>query len=116
MQIRGWALVGERIDRERIRRGHRTLVGFARAAGVGTSTLDNLIHARKTSYDPITLAAVERALGWQAGSIARIQQGLEPIDDHDPDLTTLLEVWPHLPASMKRTLRMLAVESIKTNV
>lgn len=113
MEVRGWGPVGERIDQERIRRGHRTLAGFARAAGISTSTLDSLIHARKTSYDPITIAAVEKALGWQAGSIGRIQQGMEPIDDHDPDLTILLEVWPHLTVAMKRTLRMLAVEAVK---
>lgn len=110
---RGWRQVGERIDRERVRRGHRTLAGFAREAGIGKSTLDSLIHARKSSYDPITIASIEKALHWMPGSIERIRQGLEPIDDHDPDLTALLEIWPRLDISVKRTLRMLATESIK---
>jgi len=109
----GWGRVGERIDRERIRLGHRTLAGFARSAGIGKSTLDNLIHARKTSYDSATLAAVEKALCWQPGSIERIGRGSEPIPDQDSDLTALLEIWPQLDTSIKRTLLMVAMESLR---
>lgn len=105
----GWRRVGARVDAERARRGY-SLVGFARACGVGKTTIDKLVHSRRSSYDPGTLAAVETALGWRLGSIDRIRRGLEPLDDIDPDLTAVIEAWPRLSADARRMLRRLATD------
>lgn len=110
---KGWRQVGLRIDQERARR-YRSLAAFARAAGVGKSTVDNLVHARKMSYDMSTLTAVEAALGWQQGSIDRIRRGLEPVPNGDPDLTAILDAWPKLSPQARTMLRMLATGAAQT--
>lgn len=101
------------VTAERVRRGHRTLNAFARASGLSRSTLDSIEAARKTSYSPVTVATLEHALGWQAGSVARVLNGLAPVPDGDPDLTALLDAWPRLSAGSRRMLRMLAVEAAR---
>jgi len=108
----GWQRVAVKVDSERARRGF-SLVGFARAAGLGKSTVDNIVHNRKTSYDPPTLAAVERTLGWQSGSIDRIKRGLEPEYDGDPELRAILDAWPQLSPGARRMLWRLATEAAR---
>jgi len=108
----GWQRVAVRVDSERARRGY-SLAAFARATGLGKSTIDHIVHNRKTSYDPSTLAAVERALGWRSGSIDRIKRGLEPQHDGDPDLQAILDAWPQLSPGSRRMLRMLATEAAR---
>jgi hypothetical protein len=105
-----WKRLGATVTAERVRRGHRTLVGFARSAGLSKTTMDSIESARATSYAPATLAALEDALGWQPGSVDRVLRGLSPLMDEDPDLTAVLDVWPQLSAGSRRMLRILAVE------
>lgn len=106
----GWQRVAAYVTAERARRGH-SLSAFAKAVGVGRTTMDSLEHARKDHYDPATLAMVEHALGWRPGSIARVHAGLEPEYDDDPDLTAILDAWPRLSAGARRMLRILATEA-----
>ncbi len=108
-----WERLGALVTAERVRRGHRSLAAFAAASGLSTSTLDSIEHARKTAYDPSTLAALEHALGWQTGSVVRVVAGLEPLQDEDPDLTVLLDAWPRLSPGSRRMLRVLAVEAAR---
>ncbi len=107
-----WQRLGIKLTADRVRRGHRSLSALALATGLSQSTLDNLVHARKTSYDPATLAALEQTLGWKPGSVERVLNGLEPLYDDDPDLTALIELWPRLPPTTRRLLRMIAMESL----
>lgn len=109
----GWERVAARVDSERVRQGHRSLAAFARAAGLGKSTVDNLVHARKTSYDPMTLGAVEAVLGWQPGSVERVRRGLEPRYDTDPELAAVIDAWPKIPAGTRRMIRLLAQEAAR---
>lgn len=108
-----WGRLGERVTAERVRRGHRSLAAFAAASGLSTSTLDSIEHARKTGYDPSTVATLEHALGWRAGSVERVLKGLEPQLDQDPDLTAVIEAWPQLSPGSRRMLRILAVEAAR---
>lgn len=109
----GWARLGQLITAERVRRGHRSLAAFAAASGISKTTLDSLEHARKTNYAPDTIAQLEHALGWQAGSVQRVLAGLEPRPDGDPTLTALLNAWPRLSPGSRRMLMVLAIEGAK---
>lgn len=108
-----WGRLGELVTAERVRRGHRSLAAFAAASGLSSSTLDSIEHARKTSYDPSTLAALEHALGWRMGSVDRVLRGLQPELDDDPDLTAVIDAWPRLSPGSKRMLRILATEAAR---
>lgn len=112
-----WERLGARVTAERVRRGYRSMAAFAAMSGLSTSTLDSLEHGRKESYDPATIAALERALeralGWRTGSVQRVLSGLEPLPDGDPDLTALLDVWPRLSGGSRRMLRILATEAAR---
>jgi transcriptional regulator with XRE-family HTH domain len=110
-----WLRLGKRVTAERIRRGYRSLAAFAAAAELSTSTVDNIEHGRKSSYDPGTLAVLEQALGWRAGSVERVLRGLEPEYDQDPDLTAVIEAWPHLSPGARRMIRVLAVEGARAD-
>lgn len=98
----------------RLRQGHRSLAAFAAATGLSRTTLDSIEHARKNSYDPATLAVLEGALGWQAGSVERVLSGLEPLPVEDPDLTAVTNAWPRLSAGSRRMLAILATEAART--
>ncbi len=109
----GWERVAAAVTADRVRRGFRSLAEFAAAAGLSTSTVDSIEHARKTRYDPATLAAVEHTLGWTPGSVERVRKGLGPIYDGDPDLTALIDVWHKLSPGSRRILRLLAQEAAR---
>lgn len=98
---------------ERVRRGHHTLSEFARHSGLSRTTLDSIENARKSRYNPATLATLEHVLGWRAGSVDRVLRGLEPQMDEDADLTALVDAWPRLSPGSRRMLRMLAVEAAR---
>jgi len=72
-----WTRVGEEIV-SRMQTMSVDAATVARTAGVSDTIVGHLINARKTSYRPTTLAAVDRALGWTVGSIARIADGGRP--------------------------------------
>jgi transcriptional regulator with XRE-family HTH domain len=90
-----------------------SLAQLASISGLSTSTLDNVEHGRKTSYDPATISALERALRWQHGSVERILNGLEPQPMQDPDLDALIAAWPKLSPGARRMLRILATEGAR---
>jgi transcriptional regulator with XRE-family HTH domain len=108
-----WKRLGAAVISERVRRGHRTLSAFARAAGLSRTTLDSIENGRKDGYSPTTIAALEHALGWRVGSVDRVLRGLEPLPDEDADLTALVDAWPRLSPGSRKMLRMLAVEAAR---
>ena len=109
-----WERLGRLVAAGRLRQGHRSLAAFAAATGLSRTTLDSLEHARKTSYDPATLAVLEGALGWRAGSVERVLAGLDPQLVEDPDLTAVTNAWPRLSAGSRRMLAILATEAART--
>lgn len=80
----GWVRLAELVTNQRANLGY-SIAQLAAVSGLSTSTVDSLEHARKTSYDPATLAALERALRWKPGSVERALKGLEPQAQTDPD-------------------------------
>jgi transcriptional regulator with XRE-family HTH domain len=109
-----WERLGKLITAER-RRRKLNMAALSVVSGLGTSTLDNIEHGRKTSYDPGTLSALEDALGWRTGSIERVLSGLEPLPVEDPDLRAVLDAWPGLSAGSRRMLAVLATEAARAD-
>ena len=108
----GWDRLAEYVTTQRAYLGY-SIAQFAAVSGLSTSTVDSLEHNRKSSYDPATLAALERALRWQLGSVERVLRGLEPIPLTDPDLEAIIAVWPRLSPGARRMLRILATEGAR---
>lgn len=106
--------LGDRVAAARARLG-LSASAFAACAGFSSTTVDSIEHHRKQSYDPNTIALLERALGWQPGSVNRVLQGLEPKSVEDPDLAAILDAWPRLSSGARRMLRILATEGIEAN-
>ena len=109
-----WKRLGLLVTAGRLRQGHRSIAAFAATTGLSRTTLDSIEHGRKQSYDPATLAVLEGALGWQAGSVERILSGLEPLPVEDPDLTAVTNAWPLLSSGSRRMLAILATEAART--
>lgn len=109
-----WERLGLLVTAGRLRQGHRSIAAFAAATGLSRTTLDSIEHGRKNSYDPSTLATLEAALGWQAGSVARVLSGLDPQYVEDPDLAAVLNAWGRLSSGSRRMLAILAVEAART--
>lgn len=107
-----WELLAGHVRTQRAYLGY-SISQLATISGLSTSTLDNLEHGRKTSYDPATLSTLERALRWRHGSVDRILNGLEPQAMQDPDLDALLAAWPKLSPGSRRMLRILATEGAR---
>lgn len=108
----GWDRLGERVKTSRAILGY-SITQLSTVSGLSTSTLDSIENGRKTSYDPTTLTALERALGWRPGSVDRILRGLEPLPVEDQDLAAIITAWPALSAGARRMLRILAVEGAR---
>lgn len=107
-----WELLAGHVRTQRAYLGY-SVGQLATIAGLSTSTVDNIEHGRKTSYDPATLSALERALRWRHQSIDRILNGLEPQPLEDPDFDAIAAVWPRLPPAARRMLRILAEQGFR---
>lgn len=59
--------------------------------------VDDIEKGRRTNFSPLTLGALEAALGWQPGAALRVVQG-GSVRRVSPDerLSRLLELWPRL--------------------
>lgn len=84
-----WKRLGKAVTRRRVQLGYPTLVSFSEAAGFSTRLLGDLEGGRRGSYDPATLARVERVLAWPPGAVDSILAGdVEPAANvmyGDPD-------------------------------
>ena len=112
MAHRRWDRLAEHVTTRRADLGY-SIAQFAAVSGLSTSTVDSLEHNRKASYDPATLAALERALRWQEGSVERVLKGLDPQPQTDPDLDAVIAAWPRLSPGARRMLRILATEGAR---
>lgn len=93
---------------ERIRLGDRTIGDLAHRAGVSPGTVGNVERGARTRYQPETLAAIEAAIGWAPGSVAKVLAGGKPTREQDPDLAALLAAWPRLDPRARHALRAAA--------
>lgn len=87
---RDWARLAEAIEAEREAK-NLTQVALAKAAGVSESTIQNLESGAERKRTPASLPAVERALGWAAGSGEKVLDGGDPspVDKADAAPTDL---------------------------
>jgi transcriptional regulator with XRE-family HTH domain len=93
----GWQRLGRRVKAERGRRGYLTAGELAAAAGLSVRTVETIESGAHTGRPrETTLAKLERALGWQDGSVERILEGGRPRYVTDPLLERVVAVWPQL--------------------
>lgn len=99
---RGWIQAGKAVDARRLLMG-LSIKALAKNAGVDPRTVADLIHARRTVFTDITLANLERALAWKAGSIVSIAtEGHEPQDEEG--LADIIKAWPTLTPELRAAL------------
>ena len=74
-----WDRLASFVVARRVELGYKSRPRFTEAAGVSLRTLADLETGRRDSYDAATLAALEQALRWTTGSIARVLAGDDPV-------------------------------------
>lgn len=111
---RRWDRLAELAITQRASLGY-SIAQLSARSGLSTSTLDNIEHNRKSSYDPATLATLERALRWRDGSVERILKGMDPQPIQDPDLEAVIAAWPKLSPGARRMLAILATEGARAD-
>lgn len=68
----GWQEVADAVVNRRVELGMRHRRQLAEATGITVKTLGELERADRTTFDRATLATVEQALRWPAGTIANL--------------------------------------------
>jgi transcriptional regulator with XRE-family HTH domain len=108
----GWSELAQAVIGRRVELGHHSREAFADASGLSVRTLSDIERARRTSYDPATLARVEQALQWLPGTVDRIlaesSGGPTAAAEADPllrELGAMLADDSPLPADDRQALR-----------
>jgi transposase-like protein len=107
--MRSWDHVGQQVDK-RIRELGATKAAVARRAGVDTSTLWKVRAGHGDEVSERTMARIDKALRWPAGTIVAIRGGQEPPSEvlSDPDrLDRLEEELANLTQRLEDVTRML---------
>jgi hypothetical protein len=73
-----WERLGRYVVARRVERGFKTRGELASAVQVSSRLLGDIEKGRRGNYDPVTIASLESALGWETGSVRRIVDGGEP--------------------------------------
>ncbi len=110
--MRGWGRVGAAVVERRRVRGFRTQADFATALGVSRRTVAALERGEHPMSDD-TVAAVERVLRWEPGSIDRILAGGAPSDDNAGELRHIAAVWPNLD-ERERAIVLAVIDVLRT--
>jgi hypothetical protein len=75
--LRPWVALGRAVLARRVELGYKTRGPFAEAAGLTIKTLGEIERGERASYDPSTLAQVEKTLQWRPGAIRQaVSSGL----------------------------------------
>lgn len=74
-----WERLAQYVISGRVRLGHRVRGAFAGVVGISERILGDIEKARRSNYDPTTLAQLEQALGWRTGSLDSVLRGGEPV-------------------------------------
>lgn len=119
-----WTRLGQMLVQRRIELAprYRERTVFAEDVGIKWRLLHDIERAKRDSFSAETLAAVEVAYRWQAGSVARVLAGGDPVPipeprpvpgDPEPRYTdpALQSIWetPGLSAEIRRALIGLAI-------
>lgn len=89
-----WERLGRLLVARRVGLGFTRRAAFARHHGLShTRTVDDIENARRTNYEPATIAQVEQLYRWTPGSIQSVLAGGDPTELHS-DAADLLRVSP----------------------
>jgi transcriptional regulator with XRE-family HTH domain len=105
-----WHRLARMVVSRRVALGYRQRQAFAEQAGLSLRTLDNIEHARRTSYDAATLATLEQALQWEPDSVESILDGGDALPppatdeaaDNDAELQALYRVRDQLEDAIRQ--------------
>jgi hypothetical protein len=73
-----WKRLGEHVIARRVALNMNNRDDLAQASGISYRILGDIETGRRSNFDTVTLAKLERALGWAAGSARRVADGQEP--------------------------------------
>jgi hypothetical protein len=112
-----WQRVADYV-RERRTELDLTQADVQAAGGPSTATQRLIEGALNDTYQPVILARLERALGWERGSVRAIRQGGEPVpvpagEPEDPPSVRRILSDPELPYGARMELAALARDLIK---
>lgn len=119
-----WERLAQHVVARRLELGHKQRQGLADAAAVSLRTLGDIEKARRTSYDPNTIAALENALGWEPGTVNRVVAGHEPRlrrpptgstrdilgFDTEEDAALIRVMQSNLPDALKRQIAQVLID------
>lgn len=80
-----WQRLAQAVIDRRVELGYRTRESFAEGTGLSSRLLGDLERARRDNFDHVTLARLEQALQWKAGTARAILTAKPERDDDDPD-------------------------------
>ena len=76
-----WRRLGELLIARRVALGFPKRLTFARDRGfTHDRTLSDIVNARRTNFDPATLAQIEQAYEWAPRSVLAVLDGGEPVE------------------------------------
>jgi transcriptional regulator with XRE-family HTH domain len=73
-----WRRLADAVVARRVEMGMRTRQALAEALQMSARNLGDIEKARRTSYDPATLARLEQVLRWEPGSVDAVLAGGDP--------------------------------------
>lgn len=74
-----WERLGRYVIARRVELGFRQRPEFSAAVGITSRVISDIENGRRSNFDPVTIAALEKALGWETGSVHRVAAGGEPL-------------------------------------
>lgn len=106
-----WQRLADAIKRRRAEL-NLTQEAAAHQSGVSVATWRLLESAKQSAYRMLTLAAVERTLGWGLESIDEVLDGGSPTLASDDELRTMAEAIAFQEASERHEQRLLGKERV----
>lgn len=90
MSISGeWQRLAELLISRRVALGYPRRADFVRARKLKHArTVDDLENARRTNYEPSTLAHMELVYEWEPGSVRRVLAGENPVEKTGTEVPT----------------------------
>lgn len=73
-----WQRLGKYVVARRVELGYEQRARFAAAAHISYRLLSDIETARRSNFDAASIARLEKALGWETGSVAAVVAGKDP--------------------------------------
>ena len=111
-----WVRLGTYVVSRRIDLGYKKRPALTEVSGISTRILGDIETGRRGNFDRTTIAALEKALGWEPGSALRIAAGGEPVlrdarrPHEESDEVVRRVAAADIPADRKREIIQLLIE------